>query len=504
MMVFPEELKARFLSLINVRSGLIFKDYNLKDVESAISQRMEFLRLESPLSYYSLLTTPSVDRESEFRELLNLLTVNHTFFFRNEAQFKALQEKIMPELIKSKSSGGLGLKPCLRIWSAGCSSGEEAYSIAIIVKEAIPDLENWDIKIFATDVSEQALEKARKGVYSENAMHLVSNDLRGKYFSKKLLYDPPRNTFTINDEIKRMVSFNFFNLITDEYFLDLDVIFCRNVVIYFETETVALVMNKFFDSLNKNGYLFIGYSESLQFITDKFRMLDWQEAIFYCRSDSDLIPPGRLPAKQPANLEDVLGVSSGDEVTAETEETKEQVILPDDVQYLLSRINRSIYLKRYDFALELIAQALKSGNQTADLYCLAAEVLANQGKLKEAEDEIKVALNLNSFFAPAYYLYGSFCLEQEQFEEAQQSLKKAIYLDDKFVLAHFALANLYKNQDKSSEAIREYRNTLNLLAKTALTDMIAYSGGFNAAVISGACKDNIERLKSNYHEDNRV
>ena len=489
-MVFAEELKTKFLNLINTRSGLIFKDYNLRDVEQAIAQRMEFLKLESPLSYYALLTASGA-REDEFRELLNLLTVNHTFFFRNEAQFKALGEKILPDLIKSKLSSNL--KPTLRIWSAGCSTGEEPYSIAMILKETIPDLENWEIKIFATDVSNQALEKANRGVYSENSMHLVSNELREKYFLKKQI-SPRVFTFTINDEIKRMVCFNFFNLITDEYFQELDLVFCRNVVIYFEIDTIASVMNKFGASLNKNGYLFIGYSESLQFITDKFRMLDWQEAIYYCRSDSDLVPGDRLPVEQKFNFEEFRDEPLPAESDTGIKEPAEQFVA-EDIQEMLARINKSIYLKRYDYALDLIAGAHKIDIQAVDPYCLAAEVLANQGKLKEAKEQIEGALKLNSFFAPAHYLYGSFCLEQEQFSEAQQSLKKAIYLDDQFVLAHFALANLYKNQDKPSEAIREYRNTLNLLAKLALTDMIAYSGGFNAAVISGACKDNLERLK---------
>lgn len=366
----------------------------------------------------------------------------------------------------------------------------------MIIREAIPDLENWDIKIFATDVSNQALERARKREYSESSMHLVSREFREKYFSVKQLYGPSRDVFMINEEIKGMVTFNFFNLITDQYFQELDLIFCRNVVIYFETETTVSVMNKFYHSLNKNGYLFIGYSESLQFITDKFRMLDWQDAIYYCRSDSDLVPQTELPAAAEFVLEDVLEEASVEEVAAETKEFEPQLVLPESIQELLARITKSLYLKHYDYALELIAQAHQTDAEAIDPYCLAAEVLANQGKFKEAKEKIKAALELNSFFAPAYYLYGSLCLEQEQFEEAQQSLKKAVYLDDKFVLAHFSLANLYKNQNKVPEAIREYRNTLNLLAKLALTDMIAYSGGFNAAVVSGACKDNIERLKA--------
>ncbi len=175
---------------MTARSGLYFKDYDLRDLEKGLMCRMCERKIDSPLTYYHLLTV-SEGKEEEFRELLNHLTVNHTYFFRNEPQFKTLKEKILPEVIARKRNRMIGNhreadgKPSLRIWSVGCSTGEEPYSIAIVVKEAIPDSKNWDIQILATDASTSALEAARKGTYGLNAMRLVSKEQKDLYFIER-------------------------------------------------------------------------------------------------------------------------------------------------------------------------------------------------------------------------------------------------------------------------------------------------------------------------------
>ena len=202
MLGLADDLKVRFKNIVNERTGLYFKDYALRDLEGAVSQRMKSLRLDSPLSYYNVLVM-SAEKEDEFRELLNILTVNHTYFFRNEPQFKVLKDKILPEIIarkpRSRESGIVNrgsihdplstiheTRPSLRIWSAGCSTGEEPYTIAIIISETIPDPENWDIKILATDASESALKKARKGEYPESAMKHIPPDYLDKYFKSTI------------------------------------------------------------------------------------------------------------------------------------------------------------------------------------------------------------------------------------------------------------------------------------------------------------------------------
>ncbi len=188
-MTFSEELKNKFKNFVTSRCGLYFRDYDLRSLEDAVTARMQSCGFDSALAYHNYLTT-SEKKEDEFRELLNLLIVNHTYFFRNEPHFRALREKVLPEIIKNKraerhllgdrkgiQSNG---KPKIRIWSAGCSTGEEPYSIAMVIRDLMGDLNEWDVEIYATDVSTHALEKAKTGVYGKNSMGLVNKEYEKK------------------------------------------------------------------------------------------------------------------------------------------------------------------------------------------------------------------------------------------------------------------------------------------------------------------------------------
>jgi len=502
---FPEELRLRFKTLISSRCGLYFRDYNLKDLEAVLGKRMAFHRFDAPLSYYQYLT--GGDKcEEEFRELLNLLTVNHTYFFRNEPQFKAFKEKILPEIIQRETkdrpkSAGASLqtpsglrKPKLRIWSAGCSSGEEPYSIAILVREAIQDLENWDVEILATDVSSNALDRARAGVYGKTAIRSVPADYLDRYFTLKPGREPQ---YEIAGLIKRMIGFSYLNLIEDVYPAGFDVIFCRNVVIYFDLETTMKVMNAFHSSLRDDGTLFIGYSESLQFVCDRFKMQDWEDAIYYRKGTREAIPKFEMPKAISERVSKFIEEISKAAVAADEKKAEplKKCKTRKEIESLRIEIVKSIYLKRYHTALSLLDEALLADPEAMDLYYLAGEVYSNLGRFKEAREHLEKALKLNSLFAPAHYLESVISVEQNELEKAKKSLKKALFLDKDFAMAHFSLANLHRNQGSVQESIREYRNTLRTLSGQAQSDLVAYSGGFNAATLASVCKDNIERLK---------
>lgn len=493
-MPLPEELKIKFKNLVSSRSGLYFKDYDLKDLENSLACRMRMLKIDSALTYYNLLNTFE-HKEEEFRELLNILTVNHTYFFRNEPQFKVLREKIIPELVHNKTiqyspAANNNQKPRIRIWSAGCSTGEEPYSIAICLRESIPNIQNWDIQIMATDVSSQALDAARKGVYGKNSMRLANKEQRELYFEKQ------GDNYQIRDEIKRMVSFSFFNLMEDDYLVEFDIIFCRNVTIYFEVETIIAVMGKINRSLNDEGYLFIGYSESLQFISDKFKMSDWEDAIYYRKRKAKEIQPAvKDYVSQRVTADKLLTEISRKELEAELEKIK--LVKPcKNIELLLTEIIKNLHTKRYYVVLELVEEVHQLDKDAVELYYFEAEALASLGRFEEARNRLKSALKLNPMFTPAYYLSGSLNTEEGLVDEAIKSFKQAIYLDENFSLAYFGLANIYKNKGNNIDAIREYRNTLKVLLKNSPDDIIAFSGGFSAVAIAGACKSNIERLKS--------
>ena len=484
-------MRLRFKNFINNHTGLYFKDYDLKDLDGIIAERMKTCSFDTILAYYIYLTS-SEKKDDELRELLNRLTVNHTYFFRNEPQFKVLKEKILPELIERKANNHV-----LRIWSAGCSTGEEPYTLAMIIKDIIPDTRDWDIQILATDASTQALETARKGVYSVNSMRLVDD-----YHKKKRFTETPRGglgtKYAISDKIKRMVTFNFFNLMDEDYPGGFDIIFCRNVTIYFELETTIRVMNKFAESLNDDGYLFIGYSETLQFISDKFKMINLEDAIFYLKAKGGVAPrhfvppgPGPVKLKVDAILEEI---SKAEFEAASLERTKKE--RSAEFEEKIVRAMKAIHTKNYEEALSLTEEARSLEKNAPDPYYIAAEVYTNQGKLKDAKDNLYAALNKDMMFAPAHYLFGSVYMEEGKTEAAEESYRRALYLENEFSLAHFGLANMYRGKQRINDALREYRNTLTILLKSKPYDIIAYSGGFNAATLASVCKNNIELLKT--------
>jgi chemotaxis protein methyltransferase CheR len=504
-MNFPKELQDQIKSHIADRSGLYFRDHDLKNLESGVSQRMKACGFDSVHSYYLSLTT-SEEKETEFRELLNLLTINHTYFFRNEPQFVAFKDKVLPELIERKTRDiyehKTGKNPRLRIWSAGCSTGEEPYTIAMILREAIPHPEDWDIEILATDASSEAMEKAKRGIYSENSMRLVEEPYRSKYFQK---LESPRQSreWKLSDEIKRMVKFGFLNLMEDPYPPELDIVFCRNVTIYFEHKTTIKIMEEFAANMTDPGYLFLGYSESLQFLTDKFRMASWQDGIYYRKATGKPEEARATPAWETGEpeAEEYVEEMPLPKLAAIIEHHKPVDLTPEEFETVRQQILRFIYLKEYSQAMTLIEKVSVEGGKMVDIHYLAADICANRKQYSEARIRLKKALAIDSFFAPAYYLLGCMDLEEGQIAKSREHLTRALYIDKDFAMARFYMANVLRSEGRTNEAIREYRNTLATLSKGALgprSQMILQSSGFSLATLKSVCSDNLERLKMEF------
>lgn len=505
-MNFPKELQDQIKTHIADRCGLYFRDHDLKNLESGVTQRMKACGFDSIHSYYLYLTT-SEEKETEFRELLNLLTINHTYFFRNEPQFLAFKDKVIPELIERKMQRVFenkdGRKPVLRIWSAGCSTGEEPYTIAMILREAIPHPEDWDFEILATDASSEAMEKAKRGIYNENSMRLVEEPYRSKYFTKLSSSSKQSQEWKLSDEIKRMVKFGFLNLVADPYPAELDVVFCRNVTIYFETKTTIKIMEDFAANLTDPGYLFLGYSESLQFLTDKFRMASWQDGIYYRKATGK--PQEATPAlswhPEEPEIEEYVEAMPLQELAAIIEHHEPVELTTEEFETVRQQILRLIYLKEYSKAMELIEKVSIEGSGMADIHYLAADICANRKRHEEAKARLKKALAIDSLFAPAYYLLGCMDLEDGKIAQSKEHLNRALYIDKDFVMARFYLALVLRSEGRTSESIREYRNTLAALSKGATSSrsqMILQSSGFSLATLKSVCSDNLERLKMEF------
>ncbi len=260
-MLTEEEFRL-FRNLIYQESGIYFKETKKDFLENRVFKRMNETKTQSPYWYYKLVTE---QRSQELIKLLDTMTVNETSFFRNRPQLELFREVVLRDILSKKLSDPAKR---LRIWSAGCSTGEEPYTISMLVHQELQGRPACDVKIFASDLSLKALQTANKAEYAlDKVMATVDDAYIARYFSKN------GDMTLVKDEIRNMVVFDYHNLKNDNGLRDLDVIFCRNVMIYFDMEEQKRLAAKFYQSLNPGGYLVIGHAESFQGWNTGFRFI---------------------------------------------------------------------------------------------------------------------------------------------------------------------------------------------------------------------------------------
>ncbi len=256
----------QFRDLIYNESGIHFSDSNRSILESRLKERLRKTKIETTKEYYRLITSD----KGEMKTLLDTVTTNLTRFFRNTMHFNTLENYVIPELIKWKQEKRQNI---LRVWSAGCSTGEEPYSIAMVMKDKLPSSIN--LEVTASDLSLKSLMTAKEGFYPENKVNGVPEKYLQRYFEKK------NNGYQVKDEIKKLVTFDYHNLKNDSGQRNLDIIFCRNVIIYFDEAAQKNVIEKFYEAMNNHSYLFIGHSESLFGMKTKFEFFKTDWAVIY-------------------------------------------------------------------------------------------------------------------------------------------------------------------------------------------------------------------------------
>ncbi|MEW6203237.1 MAG: protein-glutamate O-methyltransferase CheR [bacterium] len=270
MINISEEQLLQFRDFIFVTCGLWFGDSKILILANRLKARMKALNITDPARYFFRIS--DTDDRAELATLINLITTNETYFFRCEAQMETFCKIVLPEITKEKIARK---DRRLRIWSAGCSTGEEPYTIAICVQEAMPFHNLWDISITATDISTEVLSKAIEARYAQRAVSRIPEHILNKYFDAK------DGFHILKDKAKSFVEFEYSNLIDAVFETGFDVIFCRNVLIYFRDETKAQMLDKFYDSLADGGYLFLGPSEMVRGLVQGFRMIVTKDAVVF-------------------------------------------------------------------------------------------------------------------------------------------------------------------------------------------------------------------------------
>lgn len=259
--------------MVYSESGIFFKEEKTYFVDTRLQSRLQTLGCGDVNEYVQFLRYDK--SKAELDQLIDSLTTNETYFFRDIYQIEGFSEEVLPAILKNKSGKG---NRTIRIWSAGCSTGEEPYTLSMLLLEKIKDILSWNIQIIATDISPRVLAACRTGVYPPRSLKDVPDYYKEKYFTRT------DHTYKINFEVKKLVQFSQLNLNNKALaraVKNMDCIFCRNVLIYFSVDSANQVINNFYDSLNPESFLFLGHSESIHRYSAAFKMVKLNRCFVY-------------------------------------------------------------------------------------------------------------------------------------------------------------------------------------------------------------------------------
>jgi chemotaxis protein methyltransferase CheR len=458
----------RFSKLLLDRCGLHFPESRRPELELGIRQAFAASTCANLDEFFALLS----DHQSglmEMDRLVNAVTVSETHFFRDEAQFNALWDIVIPRLIDRKRSSRT-----LRIWSAGCASGEEPYSIAILLRELLPDIDQWAITILGTDINSASLERARIGNYSNWAFREErAKTLRSRYFL------PEGNHFGLLPEVRQMVIFRKLNLVEPCYpsyetnTMLMDLIICRNVTIYFSEAITRWVVDRFYDGLTDGGWLVVGHAEPSIDIYRRFRVRNYTNTVMYQKSPPTRslhlpaikptaplpipIPPPPIvaPSTFPEQVRTIYPAPSASQIIPPAAEAKGQDLL--DLARELLEFGRS------EDARRILTKLVKDRPVNATGCALLGKANANLGDWQEAEKWCLQAIENDKLNLEAYYTLALVLQHKGQLPQALGMMKKVVYIDHHHILGHYGLANLFFENNQFPQAHKSLDNALRLL-----------------------------------------
>ncbi|MCM2358336.1 MAG: chemotaxis protein CheR [Geobacteraceae bacterium] len=484
----------QFSAFITARFGLHYPRTRRRDLERRIAAIADHFGHADGASCIDWLTSARLTRD-QFDTIARHLTIGETYFFREPQSFELLAADILPTLIASRR----GRDQRLRIWSAGCSTGEEPYSLAILLKRMLPDLPKWHVTILATDINADSLARAARGEYGDWSFRGAPPWLKSGYFTQNR-----QGRFEIAAAIRKMVTFAPLNLAQDPYpsLLNntnaMDLIFCRNVLMYFAPHQAEQAVAGFHQSLVAGGWLVVSPCETSSTLFGEFAAVHARNAVFY-RKDGQrgaavapvsaaagamalLLPPVTAAQPQPdpppmAPPQPPLPVPAAAAALAQ----EEPRLSPYEEAQALYR--QGLFADAATRLAEFLADGAKghaSSPSFGKAAVLLARLLANQGNLATALDWLEKAIAASKLDPEARYLQAMIFQEQGATDAAVAALKRTLYLDQHFVLAHFALANLSLQRGRAKEAARHLENAAALLAGYGPEDMLPGSDGMSA------------------------
>lgn len=501
--VFERTDIERFRDAVSRQLGFSFDDTKLGQLANVLYDRMCATDCREPSSYIDRLAVHGLSG-SEIGAIAEQLTVAETYFFRHSDQIRAFSECALPERIQAQAT-----RRRLRILSAGCSSGEEPYTLAIEIREHLRGLTGWQIEIIGCDVNAAVLTRARRGTYSEWSLRETSEPIRRRYFHQS------QKEFTLDEEILAMVAFEERNIVDDDSRFwrpeTFDIVFCRNVMMYFTPEAVRDLVNKIEMSLYSGGFLFLGPAETLRGVSQSFHLLHTHGAFYYqvrppmdrpvlgdvpMVAETQLLPAALTPdtpwldaivgaseriAALSAAVPTALAPPMGQPITGSPSPRAPQ---PSDLAHATELLRQ----ERYREALHLLRSLPAEAAMDPDAQLLLGVVLAQKGDVAEAEHVCRNVLALDEMNAGAHYL-TALCREHAgDTSAAWEHDQTAAYLDPAFAMPHLHLGLLAKGQRRPEVARREFGQACALLALEDAARILMFGGGFNREALLRLCR----------------
>lgn len=538
-MGMTSEEAEKFQHFLMEKSGLIFEGRRLQEMERAVARRMIELGITSFAEYYHFLRRPG-EGKSELNQLVLSLTVGETQFFRTPDQFAALRKYVLPELLERNRKARE-----LRILSAGCATGEEPYTLLILLQELLPDFSSWRLTLRACDINLEFLEAARHGIYGERKLKLVDPRTREKYFERL-----GKNRWQVKESLRGRIEWIHFNLNAHDYFPltrgeFFDLILCRNVLIYFSLKNLKAVIRRLRNALKEDGYLLLGYSETLFKIDDSFQSIHTPEAFFYRKSSGPAKPAHPLPpAPFPHPREEFLSAlgslphpwSAKEKGSSGKPAAHIPIISPAKPHRPPSggvpeklRLSSSAKPSGGDFGppAASLARGVSDGEEAEEgvsedqLWDQAMQLFAEE-RFEDARKKFEAMLRLNPHSARGHlglgFLYANLGVEDRsrryaeaakrfddlmpelyfllalldekigEFDRAAANYQRVILLSPDFAMAHFNLGNLYLKMRHFRDARREFGNTITLLSRDPANRSLRFSGGLSAEAVISFCE----------------
>jgi chemotaxis protein methyltransferase CheR len=449
-----DPILAQFCRLIGTHTGLVIPEHDLPYLQERLVRRQMTTHSGTADRYLELLADEGAAGAAEWRALVLELTTGESYFFRDAGQMRLLREVVLPELLRLRAG-----ERTLRIWSAGCSTGEEPYSLAIILRDLLPGAGNWKISILGTDINEEALQRARLGRYGRWAFRGVPEEMVERHFSRN------HGEWQLHPELREMVRFERLNLIRDRIpdpardLCNLDLIVCRNVFIYFNHDAIAGIMAQFAATLRPGGYILTGHAEVQQPVSQlvssgvlPLLARQFPDSVIFQRplsGDPQPLPKLFVAAQAKREFEALTRSKANQKSFSPSSQppTPRRPPLPPVTPPVEKRLRemRALFDQgRYGDAIRLGESLLDENQSCGDLCLLLARCHANLGEEGKAEKYCRDALRHRPFAAEPHFLLANLLHDRGDTEQAKDLLNRTLYLDHAHVPAYLHLATLYQ------------------------------------------------------------